>query len=216
MTKPPRPTDTELAILRILWERGASTVRQVHDALSRERPAAYTTALKMLQIMTEKGLVRRDVSDRTHIYQSKLSEEQTQRQLVRDLVDRAFGGSASKLVMQALPPAGVRRPGARRDPAIDRRQPETAGRHEINAIGEPDGPACRAGRRLALLHFIWQGAHRALTALALGALRKGRPTVRYVVGGDRVVADSHRSLPSPRRNCGGRQRQRPRHMRRGD
>src|SRR3954462_4329798 len=101
-TKPPRPTDTELTILRILWERGACTVRQVHEALSRERPSAYTTALKMLQIMTDKGLVRRDVSDRTHVYQSKLTEEQTQRQLVRDLVDRAFGGSASKLVMQAL------------------------------------------------------------------------------------------------------------------
>lgn len=102
MTKPPRPTDTELAILRILWERGASTVREVHEALSRARPAAYTTALKMLQIMTAKGLVRRDVTDRTHVYQAKLSEEQTQRQLVRDLVDRAFGGSASKLVLQAL------------------------------------------------------------------------------------------------------------------
>lgn len=102
MTKLPRPTDAELAILRILWERGASTVRQVHDALSRERPAAYTTALKMLQIMTEKGLVRRDDTDRTHIYESRLTQEQTQRQLVRDLVDRAFGGSASKLVLQAL------------------------------------------------------------------------------------------------------------------
>ncbi|MEP6917588.1 MAG: BlaI/MecI/CopY family transcriptional regulator [Acidobacteriota bacterium] len=102
MTKPPRPTDTELSILRILWNRGASTVRDVHEALSRERPAAYTTALKMLQIMTVKGLVRRDDTDRTHIYQARLSEEQTQRQLVRDLVDRAFGGSASKLVLQAL------------------------------------------------------------------------------------------------------------------
>lgn len=102
ISKPPRPTDAELAILRILWERGASTVRQVHEALSRARPSAYTTALKMLQIMTEKGLVRRDDRDRTHIYQTKLTEEQTQRQLVRDLVDRAFGGSASKLVLQAL------------------------------------------------------------------------------------------------------------------
>jgi BlaI family penicillinase repressor len=102
MTKLPRPTDAELAILRVLWDRGASTVRQVHEALSRERPAAYTTALKMLQIMTEKGLVRRDDTDRTHVYQPKLTEEQTQRQLVRDLVDRAFGGSATKLVMQAL------------------------------------------------------------------------------------------------------------------
>jgi predicted transcriptional regulator len=98
----PRPTDAELAILRILWERGASTVRQVHEVLSRERPSAYTTALKLLQIMTEKGLVRRDETDRTHVYHARLSEEQTQRQLVRDLVDRAFGGSASKLVMQAL------------------------------------------------------------------------------------------------------------------
>jgi predicted transcriptional regulator len=98
----PRPTDAELAILRVLWERGASTVRQVHDVLSRERPTAYTTALKLLQIMTEKGLVRRDETDRTHIYQARLTEEQTQRQLVRDLLDRAFAGSASKLVMQAL------------------------------------------------------------------------------------------------------------------
>ncbi len=99
----PRPTDAELAILRILWERGPSTVRQVHEVLaSRERPTAYTTALKLLQIMTDKGLVRRDESDRTHIYHARLSEDQTQRQLVRDLLDRAFGGSATKLVMQAL------------------------------------------------------------------------------------------------------------------
>ncbi len=100
--KTPRPTDAELTILRVLWERGPSTVRQVHDVLLRERSTAYTTALKLLQIMTEKGLVRRDESDRTHIYHSRLTEEQTQRQLVRDLLDRAFGGSSSKLVMQAL------------------------------------------------------------------------------------------------------------------
>jgi predicted transcriptional regulator len=98
----PKPTDAELAILRVLWERGPSTVRQVHDVLSRERPTAYTTALKMLQIMTEKGLVSRDESDRTHVYQARLTEEQTQRQLVGDLLARAFGGSATKLVMQAL------------------------------------------------------------------------------------------------------------------
>jgi BlaI family transcriptional regulator, penicillinase repressor len=99
----PRPTDAELAILRVLWERGPCTVRQVHEALAtRERPTAYTTALKLLQIMTEKGLVRRDDTDRTHVFTPRLSEEQTQRQLVRDLLDRAFGGSSSKLVMQAL------------------------------------------------------------------------------------------------------------------
>ena len=98
----PKPTDAELAILRVLWERGPSTVRQVHEQLARDRQAAYTTALKLLQIMTEKGLVERDERERTHIYRAKLSEDQTQRQLVRDLLDRAFGGSASKLVMQAL------------------------------------------------------------------------------------------------------------------
>ena len=98
----PRPTDAELAILRVLWDLGPCTVRQVHEVLSRERPAAYTTSLKLLQIMTDKGLVSRDERDRSHIYQAKLTEEQTQRQLVRDLLDRAFGGSATKLVMQAL------------------------------------------------------------------------------------------------------------------
>ena len=104
MSKPllPRPTDAELSILRVLWERGPSTVRQVHEVLSRERPAAYTTALKLLQIMTDKGLVRRDETDRSHIYHPRLTEDQTQRQLVRDLLDRAFGGSSSKLVLQAL------------------------------------------------------------------------------------------------------------------
>ena len=98
----PRPTDGELAILRVLWERGASTVRQVLEELSRSRPTGYTTALKLLQIMTEKGLVLRDDSQRTHIYQARLTEEQTQRQLVKHLLERAFGGSAQKLVVQAL------------------------------------------------------------------------------------------------------------------
>ena len=98
----PKPTDAELAILRILWERGPSTVRQVHEQLARVRHAAYTTSLKLLQIMTEKGLVERDERERTHVYRAKLSEDQTQRQLVRDLLDRAFGGSSAKLVLQAL------------------------------------------------------------------------------------------------------------------
>ena len=98
----PKPTDAELAILRVLWDRGPSTVRQVHDVLGRERSAGYTTSLKLLQIMTEKGLVDRDERDRTHIYRARSSEEQTQRQLIRDLLDRAFDGSATKLVMQAL------------------------------------------------------------------------------------------------------------------
>ena len=99
---PPRPTDAELAILNVLWERGPSTVRQIHEVLERDRPTGYTTVLKLLQIMTDKGLVLRDESERTHVYRGRLSEQQTQRQLVRDLLERAFDGSAAKLVMQAL------------------------------------------------------------------------------------------------------------------
>jgi predicted transcriptional regulator len=98
----PRPTDAELAILRVLWQEGSATVRQVRDVLGRTRPTGYTTVLKLLQIMTEKGLVVRDESRRTHVYKASRSEAQTQRHLVGDLVRRAFGGSASKLVMQAL------------------------------------------------------------------------------------------------------------------
>ena len=100
--KTPGPTDRELAILRVLWERGPSTVRQVNEAISADRSTGYTTTLKLMQIMTEKGLVIRDESDRTHVYKANVAQEQTQRQLVGDLMDRAFGGSARKLVMQAL------------------------------------------------------------------------------------------------------------------
>jgi len=98
----PRPTEGELAILRVLWRRGASTVRQVQESLREDRETGYTTVLKLLQIMTEKGLVERDETERTHIYSARRSQEQTQQQLVGDLLDRAFGGSASQLVMQAL------------------------------------------------------------------------------------------------------------------
>lgn len=100
--QPPRPTDAELAILRVLWERGPSTVRDVHDDLNQNAPTGYTTVLKLLQIMTEKGLVVRDEAQRAHIYEARYSEQRTQRQLLSDLADRAFGGSAAKLVMQAL------------------------------------------------------------------------------------------------------------------
>lgn len=98
----PRPTDAELAILNVLWTRGPSTVREVHQALAPSRETAHTTTLKLMQIMTEKKLVRRDESSRTHVYSARLSREQTQRQLVSDLAARAFGGSAAALVMQAL------------------------------------------------------------------------------------------------------------------
>jgi BlaI family transcriptional regulator, penicillinase repressor len=102
MSNVPRPTDAELAILRVLWNRGDSTVREVSDELNRQRVVGYTTVLKLMQIMTEKGLLLRDESSRTHVYRPKLSEEKTLRQLVQDLLHRAFGGSAQKLVMQAL------------------------------------------------------------------------------------------------------------------
>ena len=98
----PKPTEAELAILRVLWSEGPSTVRHVLTELARARPTGYTTVLKLLQIMTDKGLVRRDESGRTHVYRARLSEERTQQQLVNDLLDRAFGGSAATLVMRAL------------------------------------------------------------------------------------------------------------------
>ena len=98
----PRPTDAELAILRVLWEHGPATVRQVHEVLSNARETGYTTTLKLMQIMAEKGLVTRDESTRTHVYSARSSRDETQRQLVSDLVVRAFGGSAAALVMQAL------------------------------------------------------------------------------------------------------------------
>lgn len=98
----PKPTEAELAILRVLWERGPSTVRQVTDSLRDERGTGYTTALKLMQIMTDKGLVKRNDSQRTHVYEAVAPAEQTQRQLVSDLLERAFGGSAQKLVLQAL------------------------------------------------------------------------------------------------------------------
>ncbi|HVR37931.1 MAG TPA: BlaI/MecI/CopY family transcriptional regulator [Thermoanaerobaculia bacterium] len=103
MDKPlPRPTDAELAILRVLWERGASTVREVHEALASAQDTGYTTVLKLLQIMTDKGLVVRDESQRAHVYRARHSAQRTQRQLLADLMDRAFGGSPAQLVMQAL------------------------------------------------------------------------------------------------------------------
>jgi predicted transcriptional regulator len=100
--KLPRPTDAELDILRVLWERGACTVREVQEALNEAKPTGYTTVLKLMQIMTDKGLVRRDEQQRAHVYEAQLAQEQTQRQLVSDLVERVFNGSAIGLVMQAL------------------------------------------------------------------------------------------------------------------
>jgi predicted transcriptional regulator len=99
---PPRPTDAELGILRVLWQRGASTVREIQEALNETKPTGYTTVLKTLQIMTEKGLVRRDEAQRAHVYEARLAQHQTQRQMVSDLLNRVFDGSASNLLMHAL------------------------------------------------------------------------------------------------------------------
>jgi predicted transcriptional regulator len=98
----PRPTEAELEILSILWSRGPSTVRDVHDEICRRKPAQYTTVLKFMQIMAEKGLVRRDERARAHIYRASRPQEWTQRQIAGDILQRAFGGSAKSLMMGAL------------------------------------------------------------------------------------------------------------------
>ena len=99
---PPRPTQAELEILNALWECGPSSVREVRQRLTQSRAFGYTTVLKLLQIMVGKGLVLRDESERVHVYRAAIAREQTQRQLLTDLLERAFGGSASQLIQQAL------------------------------------------------------------------------------------------------------------------
>src|SRR3954463_8845146 len=101
MTPAPLPTEAELAILRVLWDLGPSTVREVHDAMGAERDVGYTTVLKILQIMHEKGLVTRDASAPAHIYKGALPRGRTQKRLVSVLLDRAFDGSPATLVLQA-------------------------------------------------------------------------------------------------------------------
>ena len=100
--EPLRPTESELQILKVLWKRGASTVREVNEVLSQSKPMLYTTVLKLMQIMTEKGLVKRDLLQRAHLYEANVAESQTQQQLVGDLLEKVFDGSASQLVIRAL------------------------------------------------------------------------------------------------------------------
>jgi predicted transcriptional regulator len=130
----PRPTDAELEILRVLWEAGHATVREVQERLETRRSSGYTTVLKQLQIMTEKGLVERDESGRAHVYRPSVSREATESQLVGDLLDRAFGGSASRLVMRAL----AAKPASEREIGEIRR---------LLARVEQDGAAPKAERR---------------------------------------------------------------------
>jgi BlaI family penicillinase repressor len=101
-TRDVRPTKLELTILRVLWDAGPRSVREIHAVLNQSKPTGYTTVLKMLQIMTEKGLVERDETVRPQIYRPQYSQERTQRQLLRDFIQRAYGGSVKSLVMHAL------------------------------------------------------------------------------------------------------------------
>jgi len=99
---PPRPTEAELEILNVLWSRGPSTVREVHEEICRHKPAQYTTVLKIMQIMAEKSLLRRDEKQRAHVYIATKPQEWTRKQIAGDLLQRAFGGSARSLLMGAL------------------------------------------------------------------------------------------------------------------
>src|SRR5437016_5667045 len=99
---PPRPTDAELEILTVLWSRGRATVRDVHSVIAARKPSQYTTVLKTMQIMAEKGLVRRNEEQRAHVYEPAMPREWTQRQLAGDLLQRGFDGSARTLMMGAL------------------------------------------------------------------------------------------------------------------
>jgi predicted transcriptional regulator len=97
-----QPNDVELAILRVLWQRGSGSVREVHEALKRGRQTGYTSTLKMMQVMLEKGLLKRDESTRPQVYRPAVPEAQTQRRILRDLIQKVFGGSAHKLVLRAV------------------------------------------------------------------------------------------------------------------
>ena len=99
---PPKPTASELEILHVLWNRGPSTVREVLDSLNEKKSMGYTGVLKLLQIMTAKGSVRRDETNRAHVYEARRPADQTKRQLASDMLQRVFGGSASQLMMHAL------------------------------------------------------------------------------------------------------------------
>src|ERR1700733_771945 len=102
MSETIKPTDSELEILNILWDKGPSTVREVHEVLEKNKDAGYTTTLKLMQIMHEKTLLKRDASTKSHVYTANASQEKTQGQLVKRMIDNVFNGSASQLVMQAL------------------------------------------------------------------------------------------------------------------
>jgi len=102
MSEQIKPTDSEVEILSILWEHGPASVRDVHDILSRKKDAGYTTTLKLMQIMLQKGLLERDETNRSHVYKAAVNKEQTQKQILKRMIDQVYNGSAAQLVMQAL------------------------------------------------------------------------------------------------------------------
>ena len=147
MTKPgktiPRPTEAELELLRILWEKEPATVREIHDALNRERPSGYTTVLKLLQIMTAKGLVARDEASRAHVYRSTIGQDAMQSKILKDLSVRLFSGSAAQLALHALamePTTEVELEEIRA--LIERRQSNVTS----TSIGAPESPQQRKDR----------------------------------------------------------------------
>ena len=179
-----KPTSSELEILHVLWERGPSTVREVHEALSQKRPIGYTSVLKLMQIMTAKGTVRRNEEQRAHVYEAVQPEEKTKRELALDVLQRVFDGSASELMMHAL--AG-RKPSKEEIDEMRRLLNE----HERKIDDAPDGMAISGTLRLlalSLLHFLWQGAAlAALAYVAMALCRSAAAQLRrwgYNVGSD--------------------------------
>jgi predicted transcriptional regulator len=166
---PPKPTAAELDLLQALWPLGSATARQVHDAMVKERPdVTYATVLRLMQIMHGKGLLIRDESERSHVYAPAQAQESLQSNLLKDLMQRAFSGSAKALVLAAL------------KTGISKKE-----REEIEKLLEGRGQAMSAATLVAslgwtLLHFVWQGALIACAAATLLlALRNARPETRY-------------------------------------
>ena len=155
----PRPTDAELAILRVLWREGPSSVRQVRDVMERSQPTGYTTVLKLLQIMTEKGLVARDESERTHVYRASRSEVQTQRQLVSDLVApglRRLGTAPGDAGARDQESIGR---GTGGDSQADREpRTRTKRRRLVTPWANRFGPELVERMGWCLVHSVWEGA----------------------------------------------------------
>ena len=176
----PKPTDAEMNILRVLWQRGPSTVREVWEQVSKAQPTGYTTVLKFLQIMSEKGLVTRDDRERSHVYSAARSQEQTQQQALGHILERVFGGSTQKLVMQAL----ASKKASRAELAeIRKLLDEMEGDASMNGMREFIGNPILQRIGWVLLHSLWQGALIAGGFEAIRfLLRRRSAQSRYVAG----------------------------------